>query len=188
MLIDIAFPRERRNGHAPAIRVRTTAADIGRDVPPRKRPDLNPLACHLRRHNRAPLRIERRAIALRPRILDLTPGVLALRGVTDVAVCRLQRAREARLLDAAARVGVQRHAVVGRVVDALEDVDLAVLRPRAGAEHPEGGPDAADTAGHVCDVGDDEAFVVGFFAGESDGGAAVKGGFGRRVDANVDGV
>ena len=188
MPIDIAFPRKGRNGRTPGTRIRLPAADISRNIPPRERPDLDPLARHLRDHDRTTLRIERRAIALRPRVLDLAPRVLALRGVADVAVCRLQRAGEARLLDPAACVGVQRHAVVGRVIDALEDVDLAVLRPGAGAKHPEGGPDAADAAGHVCDVGDDEAFVVGFFAGEPDGGAAVGRGFGRRVDADVDGV
>ena len=188
MLIDIAIPRKGRNRSTPSTRIRLPAANIRRDTPPRKRPDLDPLARHLRRHDRTPPRIERRAITLRARVLDLASRILALRGVTDVAVGRLQRAREARRLDPAARVGVQRHAVVGRVVDALEDVDLAVLRPGAGAEHPEGGPDAADAAGHVRDVGDDEAFVVGFSAGEPDGGAAVGRRFDCGIDADVDGV
>lgn len=82
---------------------------------------------------------------------------------------------------------MQRHAIIARIVDALQDIDLPIRRPRPAAEHPERRPDTADPPRHVCDVGDEEAFVVGFLAGDADGGAA-GGGFGGAVDADVDGV
>lgn len=82
---------------------------------------------------------------------------------------------------------MQRHAIVARIVDTLQDINLPIRRPRAAAEHPERRPDAADAPRHVRDVGDEEAFVVGFLAGDADGGAA-GGGFGGAVDADVDGV
>lgn len=47
------------------------------------------------------------------------------------------------------------------VVDSFEYVDFAVTRP-VSAYGPEGGPDATDTAWHVCYVGDEEAVGVGF--------------------------
>lgn len=185
MLFDVALPSKRRHGRPPRARVR--ALHPRRDLAPRERPDLDPLARHLRRHHRAPLRIERRAVAPRRRVLDLASGVLVLRGVTDIAITGGQASGEARLLDAAPGVGMQRHAVVARIVDPLQDIDLPVRGPRPAAEHPERGPDAADAARHVRDVGDEEAFVVGFLAGDADGGAA-GGGLGGAVDADVDGV
>ena len=87
-------------------------------------------------------------------------------------------AREALGADAAPGRGVQRHAVVPLVVDALDDVDFAVDRPGgARAEQPEGGPDAA-ARGHVLEIEDEEAFVVGFEAVEADGGPFGEGGRG----------
>lgn len=185
MCIHVTLPSKRRHGRAPRARVR--ALDIRRDLTPRERPDLNSLARHLRRYHRATLRIERRAVAPRRRVLDLASSVLALRGITDIAITRRQASREARLLNAASGVGMQRHAVVACIVDPLQDIDLPIGRPRPASEHPEGGPHATDAARHVCDVGDEEAFVVGFLAGDADGGAA-GGGLGGAVDADVDGV
>lgn len=89
MRIDITLPRKRRHRHPPRTRVR--ALNIRRDLAPRKRPDLNPLARHLRRYHRTTLLIESRAIARSRRVLDLASGVLALRGVTDIAVTCRQR-------------------------------------------------------------------------------------------------
>lgn len=185
MRIDITLPRKRRHRHPP--RTRVWALNICRDLAPRERPDLNPLARHLRRDHRTALLIERRAVARSRRVLDLTSSVLALRGVTDIAVTRRQRPRKPGLLNTASGVGVQRHAIIARIVDSLQDINLPIRRPRPAPQHPERRPDATDAAGHVRDVSDEEAFVVGFLAGDADGGAA-GGGFGGAVDADVDGV
>ena len=66
---------------------------------------------------------------------------------------------------------------VGRCgVDAFDDVDFAHGGP-VGANEPEGGPNTADTTGHVRNVCDKQAFVVGFFGSEADALAAcVRGG------------
>lgn len=89
MRINITLPRKRRHRHPPRTRVRRL--NIRRDLAPRKRPDLNPLARHLRRYHRTTLLIENRAIARSRRVLDLAPCVLALRGVTDIAITCRQR-------------------------------------------------------------------------------------------------
>lgn len=89
MRIDITLPRKRRYRHPPRTRVR--ALNTRRDLAPRKRPDLNPLARHLGRYHRTALLIESRAVARSGRVLDLASRVLALRGVTDIAIARRER-------------------------------------------------------------------------------------------------
>ena len=81
---------------------------------------------------------------------------------------------------------MQGHGVGLGAVDAFDDVDLAHGRP-VGPHEPEGGPDAADAAGHVRNVGQEEALVVGLFARDAD---ALAAGVGRGVvvDAHVSGV
>lgn len=185
MRIDIALPRKRRHRRSPSRRVR--ALDTRRDLTPREAPDLDALARHLRRYHRTTLLVKSRAITPRRRVLDLAPRVLVLRRVIDIAIARRHTPREPRLLDPAARIRMQRHTVVRPIIDPLQDINLPVRGPRPGAEHPECGPHAADAAWHVRDVGDEEALVVGFLAGDADGGAA-RGGLGGAVDADVDGV
>lgn len=51
------------------------------------------------------------------------------------------------------RAGVHGDLVLTSGVDALDDVDFAAVRP-VWTEHPEGGPSAANTAGHVGKVDD----------------------------------
>lgn len=73
---------------------------------------------------------------------------------------RQRSARGARAAERRAFRRVQRHLVVVHEVDRLNDVDLAVGRPR-GAGRPERGPDGA-AVGQVDEVDKDErADVVG---------------------------
>lgn len=102
---------------------------------------------------------------------DGAAGVLGLRGRVGVAVGRVGRAGHAGLLDRAVARGVQGHGVGGGGVDAFDDVDFAHRGP-VGADEPEGGPDATDAAGHVGDVGQEQAFVEGFLGGDADALAA----------------
>lgn len=82
---------------------------------------------------------------------------------------------------------MQGHLVGRLVVDAFDDVDLAVLGP-VRAQHPEGGPATADAAGHVGQVEDDQTVSVGVCAFQADGLAAGFAGGVGVVDADVDAV
>ena len=83
-----------------------------------------------------------------------------------------QFARLAQAVHLALGIGVEGQGVEGVCVDAFYDVDLALDGPRLAAQSPEGGPGAADAAGHVFDVEDEEAVVVVFFALQTDALAA----------------
>lgn len=72
-------------------------------------------------------------------------------------------------------------------VHAFDDVDFPARWP-VGTKEPEGRPHAANPAGHVCYVGDEEAVGVGLLAGHAHGGAPASRVFSRVVDAEVDPV
>lgn len=55
---------------------------------------------------------------------------------------------------------MQRHLVGGLQVDAFDDIDFAAGGP-VGTDKPESRPGTA-ADGHVCDIGYEEPFVVGF--------------------------
>lgn len=75
--------------------------------------------------------------------------------------------------------------LVGRLrVDALEDVDLALVGPVV-AVRPERGPGPA-ALGHVSNVGDEEHARIGLAGGDAHRGAPVGGVLGRVVGAEVD--
>lgn len=75
------------------------------------------------------------------------------------------------------------HGVLGLVVDAFDDVDFAVVGP-GGPGRPEGGPDAAGTAGHVFEVEDYEAVRVLLCACYADAVATASAGDSRGVGAD----
>ena len=112
--------------------------------------------------------------------------VFALGGSVGVTVGGVGGTGHAGLSDGAVGRGMEGHGVSLGAVDSFDDVDFARSRP-IGADEPKGGPDAADAAGHVGDVGEEEATVEGFFAGDADALAARVGG-GIVVDAHVSGV
>jgi hypothetical protein len=78
-----------------------------------------------------------------------------------------------------ARVRVDRRLVVGVVVDALDDVDLASLWP-SRAVRPESGP-RPTTCGHVDAVHDDEPTVEAVLRLNAHG-RAISGHLGRGID------
>lgn len=69
------------------------------------------------------------------------------------ALCGGDRAGLVLAGDLAVALRVQGHLVVVLLVDALDDIDLAVAGP-AFADCPKGRPHAADGGGHVRKVGD----------------------------------
>ena len=166
MRIDITVASIARHGGAPRTRIwrRSRVLQVSRDGTAGPEPDGDCLRRDLGRDNATSLRVEGGAEALGRWVADPTTHVLALGRVVDVAVWGIEMACEARGLDAASRVRVQRHAIVRLIVHAFDDVDLAVDGPcGAAAEQPEGGPDAT-TRGHVREVDDEEALVIGLLA------------------------
>ena len=79
------------------------------------------------------------------------------------------------------------HLIARLVVDALDDIDLAILGPLRARE-PIGRPGTAGRVRDVAEVGDEEAVVVGGVALQLDAVAARTGGTQDAgvVDADVD--
>lgn len=50
------------------------------------------------------------------------------------------------------------------VVDALQNVDLAIVRPWSSTKSPEGRPGTADTVRHMFEIGDPQALCVRIFS------------------------
>ena len=129
MLVDIAVACKRCHWNSPSARIRSR--NVRWDLISGERPDLDTLAGHFSGHNGASLSIEGGSETLCARVLDLAAGVLALFRVIHIAIwCRL-RPRKASLLDTAACIRVEGHAVIGSIVHALENVDFSVRRPSA---------------------------------------------------------
>jgi hypothetical protein len=82
----------------------------------------------------------------------------AVVGVVCVAVGVVEDAAAVRTgnVDCATGRNVERDGVSGRLVDALDDVNLTVVRP-VRAYQPESRPGAAVAARHVCNVSKEEA-------------------------------
>ncbi len=184
--IDVAVAGVVREGGAPGARVRGAGRDIGGDVLPREEPDGDGGGGPGGRVDAAADGVEVGAEGLGVGGEDAAAGVFGLGGGVGVAVCGVGGAGHGGVFDGAAGGGVEGHGVGGGAVDAFDYVDFAHCGP-VGSDEPESGPDAADAAGHVGDVGEEEAFVVGFFAGDADALAAGVG-CGVVVDAHVGGV
>lgn len=82
---------------------------------------------------------------------------------------------------------MQGHLVGGILVDTLNDINFAIVRP-VGAEHPECGPSSAGASGHVCQVQDHQALGVGVLAGQTDAVATVTASDIAVVYTDVDGA
>lgn len=175
MLVDIApRVREIRRRLAPSRRVGRVVANIPRNTAPGELPHPDPGGPPLDGRDTAPGTIERVPVG---RVV-VAPHAAA-RIVVDrrVAVALQGGARHlapaTRHVAAAGRV--QGH-VVARVdaVDALQDVDLAVVRPVVRIGEPERRPGGA-AVGAVLDVEDEEALVVLRLRGHPDALAALRG-------------
>lgn len=79
---------------------------------------------------------------------------------------------------------VESDGVGSLAIDTFDDVDFAAAGP-VRSECPEGGPDAAGAAGHVLDVGDEEALGVGLVAVHAGGGTTAAWVHGCVVDAEI---
>lgn len=153
-------------GMPPCARVRVRARDVAGFAAAREKPDVDPAA--------GPLHGVDAAVG----VIEPCTEAVGVRGL-DVAA---QGALAGAAGEAAPVAGVHGHAVAARGIDALDDVDFAAVGP-VRARHPEGGPGAADAAGHVCEIEDYEAVGVLGFASEAYAGAASAGGYVCVIDA-----
>ena len=190
MRVDVAVilpPAEMRHGGAPFRRIGIVGSDVGGDFRAGEEINGDGLGGPFGDVDAAADGVEAGAVGSGIVAHVRAPGVLFLSRSVAVAI-RCVGSREGTLVpDGAAGVGVQGHLIRLLRVDALDDVDLARLRPGgSGAEQPEGGPGAAGD-GHVCDVGDEEALVEGFVGADADAAAAA-GALVLVVDAEVAGV
>lgn len=190
----VAVQRERR---APGAGVGRGPGrgDVGGEVLAGEEPDGDVLAGPVGGVDAAPDGVEAGAEVGGVGGEDAAALVFGLRGGVGVAVGGVEVAGHGgaggtvvvAVVDGAAGGGVEGHGIGGGAVDAFDDVDFAGLGP-IGADEPKGGPDAADAAGHVSDVGEEEAMVVCLVAGDTDALAARVGRGGGVIDAHVGGV
>lgn len=97
---------------------------------------------------------------------------------TDFSVDFSEKASDGK--EGALVVGVQRHAIAYSFVSALDDVDFTVV----GSDQPEGRPNSANAARHVCNVGDEEALIISRLGTDTNTGAPVRG-FVNMVHADI---
>ncbi|EAU37810.1 predicted protein [Aspergillus terreus NIH2624] len=172
-----------RHGGAKLGGVGLSTLDRRRDRGPGEEPDLDELGGPFHSIHTTALLVEgvaRRALGALDDAADGAGGLAALargEGAGHIVAAG----------DIAGTAGVQ-HNLVGLVlVDALDNIDLAVLRP-AGTDGPERRPGAADAAGHVLDIKHVQAFVVEALGFDTDGLSPGAAGGQRRVGvyAHVD--
>lgn len=186
MRVDVATPRVLGERGAPRGRIGGPGRDVRGDGRAGEEPDGDGLAGPFGRVDAAAHGIEAVAEVRGAVGEDGAAGVFGLFGRVGVAVGGVDQARHAGFLDGAVAGGVEGHGVGRRGVDAFDDVDFAHGGP-IRANEPEGGPNTADPAGHVRNVRDKKAFVVGLFGSEADTLAAcVRGGV--VVDAHIGGI
>jgi hypothetical protein len=65
--------------------------------------------------------------------------------------------------------GVKDDLVLGLLRNTFDDVDLAIGRPGAGSQSPEGRPSSACARRHVSNVGDEETAGIGLLRLDADG-------------------
>lgn len=185
MLVDIAAaPAKPRGRSAPLAWVGCAAVlNIGRDAAARPEPDADGLGRPFGGVDATVPGVEGGAKSVGTMARDGAPRVLRLPWRIAVAIRGAGRTGEARFGDRTARAGVEGHLVGRLCVDAFDDVDFAVRGP-VGPDEPEGRPGATDAAGHVCDVGDEEAVVEGFLGSDADARPA-GGGLGGGVNGHV---
>ena len=169
MLIDVAVvAADEAGGRVPPIpRVGMRAQDIAGFSAAGEEPNIDPAARPL--HG-----------------VDTPVGIVEPRAVVSGAALGLDMATQAPQAAAAGEAApvavVHGHLVLALRIDALKDVNFAAVGP-VGADHPEGGPGAADAAGHVREVEHNEAVRILSLARETHAGATAAGGDVGMVDA-----
>lgn len=76
-------------------------------------------------------------------------------------------------IDHAWAVGMQSSKVCGSVVDALDDIDLAVVWPRRSTKSPEGRPRTTNASWHMFEITDPQTLGVRIFGFDTDTGSSV---------------
>jgi len=184
---DVAVSGETGGGGTPARRIGATAADVGGDACIGEVPDVNSIAGPLCRIDTAISIVKSVPVGRFVRVDDSAAGVGGLARSLDVAVASVEGTGEAGVGDRATVTGVQGHLVGGTLVDALDDIDFAIVGP-VGAEHPECGPGAAGASGHVSQIQDHQTLSVAVLAGQTEAVATVTAGDIAVVYTHVDGA
>ena len=187
--------------------VRIIRIGIRRDTVSREKPDRDGIGGPFHSVDSSTDLVEPSAVGGRVGVLIEAALVGILTGGVDVAVCSEQLGGEAGcLFDSAAFHGVDGEDVGCLAVDALDDVDFAILGP-VGANGPAGRsisigqgkigelwvviqcrPSTADTARHMGSVKHDQTTLVGLLGFNADGGAALVACYAGGVNAHEDGA
>lgn len=154
-LVEVARALQMGHGSAKGGRVGLAAGDGLGDVAAREVPDLEEISSPLHGIHTATVLVEGvsgRALVALDHTADGAGGISTLAGghVAEHFVIAADIARAA---------GVEDNLVRLVLVDTLNDIDFAVMRP-VGANRPERGPRSTDAAGHVCEVDNIQALVV----------------------------
>jgi hypothetical protein len=142
-------PRERRHWCTPRFNIRLRVCNIVWNICALPEPDINAAGGPLHSIDAAVYSVEPCSIRIRICGADSASRVAGA-GVAIGVVCGCASERVGVVHRAAWR-GVESDGVGVCAVDSFDDVDFAGGGP-VGTEHPEGGPGAADAAGHVLDV------------------------------------
>lgn len=167
--------------------VRATTGDVGGNTGVREEPNTDGVAGPLSGIDAATMLVEPVSVRGRASARDSTSSILRLAGSLDVAVASLDVTAKAGIIDRATRTGVQSHLVGGLVVNTLDDVNFAVVRP-IGTDHPERRPGTANTAGHVVQIQDHQTMGIGIGAFQAHTRSARVAGSVYGIDANINGV
>lgn len=157
VLVDVAIvaANEASCGSSPVGGVGVGSRGIAGYTSTRPEPDVDPIAGPLHGVDAAVSVVEVGSIVVRARRLDGTA-----KATLAVAACQ-----------GAPVASVHRHLILASGVDPFDDVDFPAVWP-VRACHPEGRPSAANTAGHVGEVKDDQAMGILSFACQANAVAA----------------
>lgn len=157
--------------------------DVIRNLGARKEPDGNVVRSPLRGIDTATNGVE--AIAVVLVVGRMLATACRRAGSTTVGRSKLGGGQSTMIGDFTARSGVKSDGVLCLGVDAFENVNLTVSWP-LGPEHPVGWPCPTNAAGHVCNIGNEQAACEGLLRSDTDRLAALGRVLGLVVNAHED--
>jgi len=176
MTVDVAIALELCHWFLPCCGSRVASCNVGRGCSPWKEPNVDVGARPFGSNDSAANGIELVAVGLCVLVLNVTAGVGTLAWSNDIAISGAKNAGEATVVyNGTAIRCMQCHSIMGAVIDAFNDVDLAFVWP-IGADEPAnnivslivqtqgkdllGRPRATDTTRHVREVKNKQAMIV----------------------------
>lgn len=164
LVVNVAGTGELARGLTPAGRVRCAVGEIGRNGVSGEEPDVDRLACPFRGVDSSTVGVEAISKAVGVATANRTANIVALSCSIDIAIRGFELSRELTGVgDAATSVRMQSHVVDRLGVDAFNDIDFSIVGP-IGPQQPKRWPCTTGTCGHMCEVDNEEAVVVRFFA------------------------